>query len=179
MKTCSICENRYYAKGFCKKHYTRWHVHGDPNVQLTWTRQQVGQFCVICGNPVWGRGLCSLHWKRWRRHGDPTKTVHAPSGTPLAFLERALTYKSNDCLPWPYGQQTNGYGAVTGRTASSMICEMAHGPAPEGQPEAMHSCHNKICVNPNHLTWANHAENMASGNKHSIPKYQPKTEPVS
>jgi len=168
MKTCSICDQPYYGKGFCKKHYTRWRAHGDPNVHLTWTRQPAGQSCAICGDPVWGRGLCQKHWKRWRRHGDPAKTVMAPHGAPLAFLEQALAYEGNDCTLWPYGTDKAGYGSISGRTASNLMCEMAHGPAPAGKPDSMHKCHVKLCITKRHLKWASHAENMASGNKHSI-----------
>lgn len=34
MRTCSIedCPYPHEARGFCKKHYRRWRVHGDPLV---------------------------------------------------------------------------------------------------------------------------------------------------
>ena len=32
VKICSVarCNNKHDAKGFCKKHYARWHQYGDP-----------------------------------------------------------------------------------------------------------------------------------------------------
>lgn len=34
MNRCSVpdCEELHSARGFCAKHYNRWHRHGDPNV---------------------------------------------------------------------------------------------------------------------------------------------------
>ena len=26
------CDNKYYAKGYCQRHYYRWHKYGDPSV---------------------------------------------------------------------------------------------------------------------------------------------------
>lgn len=36
MKICKIdgCGNKHKARGWCKKHYTRWCRHGDPNIVL-------------------------------------------------------------------------------------------------------------------------------------------------
>jgi hypothetical protein len=33
-KTCSICDIKHYAKGWCRKHYVRNLTHGDPNIKL-------------------------------------------------------------------------------------------------------------------------------------------------
>ena len=40
-----------------------------------------------------------------------------------------------------------------------LICEWAHGPAPDGKPHALHSCDRPICCNPDHLRWGSNAEN--------------------
>ncbi len=34
MKLCSIekCENKYWARGWCRNHYERWRRNGDPNI---------------------------------------------------------------------------------------------------------------------------------------------------
>jgi hypothetical protein len=28
------CENKHFGRGYCRKHYTRWYRHGDPNIIL-------------------------------------------------------------------------------------------------------------------------------------------------
>jgi hypothetical protein len=48
--------------------------------------------------------------------------------------------------------------------------ELHHGPMPEGM-ETMHSCHNGLCVRPDHLTAGTHLENVRmsadAGNLHT------------
>jgi hypothetical protein len=175
---CSIknCPRRYYAKSFCKMHYVRWRRHGDPLIAFTSAGNRRIEACTICGGQVFGRGLCRIHWKRWRKYGDPLLTKNAPPGEHLRFLTDALAYEGDECLLWPFGKQRAGYGAVTGKTASNLMCEMAYGPAPEGMPEAAHSCDNPPCINKRHLRWASHAGNMADSRgkrKHIKPLASP------
>jgi len=36
MKTCSVegCNDKHHAKGYCRKHHTRWSRHGNPDIKL-------------------------------------------------------------------------------------------------------------------------------------------------
>lgn len=56
--------------------------------------------------------------------------------------------------------------------ASRIACFLAHGPAPEGKPHALHSCDNPACCNPNHLRWGSVKDNVRDAlerNRHSPP----------
>ena len=65
-RVCSICGARCHARGWCKKHYNHWYVHGDPEF-----RMKPKAVCSICGNKHYGRGWCKKHYMRWYTHGDP------------------------------------------------------------------------------------------------------------
>lgn len=77
----------------------------------------------------------------------------------------------NTCIEW-VGATQKGYGAVRweGKNVRvhRLVCEMANGPAPEGKPNALHSCHNKRCINPVHLRWGDQRDNYRDSNPHVL-----------
>lgn len=110
------------------------------------------------------RGWCSTHYTKWWKYGDPL-AGGTPGGALMRFiLETALPFTGDDCLPWPYSRANYGYGEIVingrKRLAHRIICELAHGSAPEGKNDAAHSCGNRLCCNPRHLRWASRQENV-------------------
>lgn len=112
------------------------------------------------------RGWCNLHWKRWRRHGDPN-AGRALNGERLAWLIEHSTWIGEGCLTWPFAVCESGYGCTIAydgriRTPQSLMCELAHGPAPTPDHEAAHSCGrgHLACLAPGHLRWATTSENQ-------------------
>lgn len=79
----------------------------------------------------------------------------------------AVPFGGDDCLTWPFSRCGKGYGRFKWdykeHVASRYICEIVHGPPPSERHEAAHSCGkgHEGCVNPRHLRWASHRENMA------------------
>lgn len=127
------------------------------------------ELCEIdgCGKPRLARGLCGAHWARWKRNGDPM-AGRTPDGEPLRFLnEVVLTYTGDECLTWPFGRTTQGYGTIQAdgktRGVHRLVCERRHGPPPASDYDAAHSCGrgHLSCVNPLHLDWKTRAENVA------------------
>ena len=66
MKTCSIdgCEKPHEARGWCRKHYSRWQTHGDPLATLVYYGDPEVAFLArtepIVGEPahiIWTGGL--------------------------------------------------------------------------------------------------------------------------
>lgn len=87
------------------------------------------------------------------------------------WIECHLDYEDTEwCLFWPFGRNQGGYAQV-GRPSIKVhriMCERQNGPAPADKPEACHSCGNGHlgCVNPNHLIWKSHGENMSDMHRH-------------
>lgn len=126
-----------------------------------------GQECTIdgCTNRACnGRGWCWMHYTRWRRHRSPD---HIETGKPESWLRSNLNHASNECLKWPFGGRTNGYGTVTfegeNDSAHRVMCRLKNGDPPTQFHEAAHSCGkgHEGCVNPNHLSWKTSKENNA------------------
>lgn len=125
------------------------------------------KLCSIenCFSKSFRRGWCSGHYARWRRHGDPT-LGRTPVGEPHAFLEKAILMETDDCIEWPYGKTTFGYGTVYIEgmkcRAHRVVLERTCGPAPTDRHLAIHApgiCHNPSCVNKRHLRWGTYSEN--------------------
>lgn len=120
-----------------------------------------------CGKSgVMRRGFCGNHYKRFQKYGDPSAGGTSP-GVPLAWVKDHVAHEGDGCLIWPFGQRGDGRGSVKingeDRRVQSVMCEMAHGPAPTTAHEAAHSCGkgSSGCVHPQHLRWATRKENQA------------------
>ena len=80
----------------------------------------------------------------------------------------------DECVLWPYAITGSGYPNLsinrTNVSGHRWVCEQKHGPCPEGK-EASHSCGNATCVNPHHIVWATHAENIAMKRQHGTENF--------
>lgn len=128
--------------------------------------------CTIhgCDRAHYAKGLCNAHYLRCWNTGDPAGSGKAMRGDGIAFLDKALAHTFDECLFWPFGCNSDGYPAVwiggRNKRAHAVICERAHGPKPQEKDHAAHSCGNRSCVNPIHLRWATHSENMLDKRVH-------------
>lgn len=88
----------------------------------------------------------------------------ADKGASEAFIRAHAGHEGDACIEWPFCKNDRGYGlAVIGgvqRAASRWMCVIAHGDPTPPRDQAAHSCGNPGCVNPKHLRWATHLENM-------------------
>lgn len=163
---CSIegCHRPAKRKGWCNTHYERLRRTGD----ITRGRKPKKLDCNIdaCSKPHFARGFCHIHYARWRAHGDPLAEVKEP-GLGQKFLEEvALQYQGDDCLIWPFGRNTAGYGVFSNSGGTNIvaryICEQVHGAPPTEKHEARHLCGKgtSACISPKHVVWGTPHENQ-------------------
>ena len=113
-----------------------------------------------CDRKKYGRGWCAMHYQRWHKYGDPT-VLRNYSNPEEAFSARAE--RRGDCLVWTGSLDRGGYGAIWARgkevAAHRYAYERANGPIPSGM-FVDHICHNRACVEAEHLRLATNAQNM-------------------
>ena len=86
----------------------------------------------------------------------------------IDFMIWAAAQNTSQCIIWPYKKTSNKYGLVgfLGRSMSAhrAVLILKTGVIQSLGMEASHNpnlCNNKLCVNPAHLRWASHAENIS------------------
>lgn len=113
-----------------------------------------------------------MHYRRYRIYGDPLM-VRTAIGEPISFFENTvMSFQGDECLEWRYARSSDGCAVLYYEGASwrvpRLLCKLVHGDAPSSEHVAAHSCGrgHMGCVNPNHIRWATHQENMDDRARH-------------
>lgn len=176
---CSVegCNARASVRDLCGAHYARVRRTGSLGDSIPVSKQRgwTPPVCSVagCENRASAHGFCTGHWERCKAHGDPQADKPLRRwGEQADWLKAHVSFSGDECLIWPYtivgrrSSYTSFNLMVDGRRLSGAhlaMCWLAHGPKPTQQHEAAHSCGkgHEGCVNPMHLRWATHVENVA------------------
>ena len=82
----------------------------------------------------------------------------------MRFIKAAVSADTEECIIWPYGT-ASGYGLIRYkgkmRRASRLALILSTRQDPEELVAAHGRCHNRLCINPKHLSWKTATENCA------------------
>ena len=120
--------------------------------------------CRVPGcDSVWNTNkMCGMHYMRWKRHGDPHITLknHPPIER---FMRHIIISANTDCWIWQKARDKDGYGLFKANRkdyrAHRWIFDQINGKIPQGK-QISHLCHNKPCVNPDHMEATTHTQNL-------------------
>lgn len=123
-------------------------------------------------------GLCHKHYVRLKTHGSTEQKKNSQAPLADRFWRFVEKHSDDDCWPWLGQILSGGYGRISagpktsgGLLAHRVSWELANNsPIPEGMV-VMHSCDNRSCVNPNHLSIGTHMENTWDMIKKGRAKY--------
>lgn len=131
-----------------------------------------------CDNATHSRGWCSTHYNRWRLGKDMDAPVQrrATGSVEERFWAHVDKSGPDGCWLWTAGAASHGYGQLMvwedGKgapiLAHRLSYEMTSGPIPDGAL-IDHVCHNRQCVNPEHLRLATRKQNAENYRPGSVP----------
>lgn len=108
------CDRSVLARGWCRRHYMRWHATGEPG-PVGLKRRADHSPCSAdgCERENFANGYCQMHLYRVERYGDP--------GPPGPLLQRHPRPRKPDVEC-----SVDGCERIIGRTGGKGMCRLHH-----------------------------------------------------
>lgn len=172
------CDRPQYAHGLCETH-NQQRLRGAELKPIR--KYRPAPPCGICGDgtpsavKTSGQPLCRKHHAQWLRGKDVavrTRNDLRPMIMKMISEWVATRDRSTCWLDWaerPEWEGFDGGGTVSrgyptigrDRVMRLVLAESGRPIPPAPANHGLHGCDNTLCLNPDHLRWGTHEENMA------------------